>query len=399
MKSTQKLVAIAALIFSGLQFSACKDRDKDPHAELKAEVVQNFSALAFANYEDSYQSAIQLRVAIDDFVANPSSITHAAAKDAWLDAREAYGQTEAFRFSDGPIDDADGPEGLINAWPLDENYLDYVDGQPDAGIVNDTTIALSAAALESMNESGGEENISVGFHAIEFLLWGQDDVNTALLTAGQRPYTDYVTGSGGTASHQDRRGLVLRFCATQLEAHLHGLRDAWASSSSSNYRHTFESLDNDEALRRMFTGIGVLAKSELAGERIFTAFDNQSQEDEHSCFSDNTHRDIILNFTGIRNVYRGTYTRADGSVVTGASLSDLAQEYDPSLNASIESLLSSLTTQVSAIPVPFDHALTQEQVGGNGPIQTAVRSLQTLGDRLAEIAGKMDITISTALPE
>ncbi|MFN8393203.1 MAG: imelysin family protein [Bacteroidia bacterium] len=399
MKSTQKLTAIAALVLSLLHFSACKDRDKDPNAELKTAVIQQFSAIASANYEDCYTSAAALRGAIDDFVANPSSVTHQAAKDAWLEARESYGQTEAYRFGDGPIDDADGPEGLINAWPLDENYIDYMDGQPDAGIVNDTTIALSAAALEAMNETGGEENISVGFHAIEFLLWGQDDVNTALLTAGQRPYTDYVTGSGGTASHQDRRGLVLKFCATQLEAHLRDLRDAWASGSTSNYRHTFESLDNDEALRRIFTGIGVLSKSELAGERIFTALDNQSQEDEHSCFSDNTHRDIILNFLGIRNVYRGSYSRPDGSVVAGASLSELADEYDADLNASIEALLNTITTQVNSIPVPFDNALTQEQVGGNGPIQSTVNSLQALGDKFAEIAGKMDITISTALPE
>lgn len=395
MKSTQKLTAIATLILSLLQFSACKDRDKDPNAELKTAVVQQFSAIAFANYEDSYTSAVDLRIAIDAFVANPSAGTHQAAKDAWLDAREYYGQTEAFRFSDGPIDDADGPEGLINAWPLDENYLDYVDGQPNAGIVNDTTIALSASVLESLNESGGEANISVGFHAIEFLLWGQDDANPALLTAGQRPHTDYVTGSGGTASNQDRRGLVLKFCATQLEAHLRNLRDAWASGSTSNYRHTFESLESDEALRRIFTGIGVLSKSELAGERIFTALDNQSQEDEHSCFSDTTLNDHLHDAIGIRNIYTGRYERVDGSIVSGASLSDLVAARDDALDTRIRGEIDAAIASIEAIPGPFDQAiLGADTTPGRMAIAQAREDLRTVAASLVDVADTFGILLN-----
>jgi putative iron-regulated protein len=395
----RKLSVLSLALFTLLAFSACKDKDKDPQAELKEAVIAQFSNVASANYEDAYTTAVSLQTALDALVATPSQTTFDAAKAAWIAAREAYGQTEAFRFSDGPIDDADGPEGLINAWPLDENYIDYVDGQPTAGIINDTTVTIDAATLTSLNEAGGERNIAIGFHAIEFLLWGQDDADASLLTKGDRPYTDYVTGGSGTAAHQDRRGLYLQVCADLLVSHLLTLRNEWKSGSTSNYRATFESLENDEALRRMFTGIGVLCKSELAGERMFTALDNQSQEDEHSCFSDNTHRDIILNFQGIRNVYEGKYTRTDGSLVSGSSLKELANEYDEILSSDITIRISNAWTYVNAISIPFDHALTQETVGGNGAIQTAVNALQSLGDKFAEIAGKMDITISTALPD
>ena len=48
-----------------------------------------------------------------------------------------YSPTEVFRFYGGPIDDDNGPEGLLNAWPLDEVFIDYVLGNPDAGIIND----------------------------------------------------------------------------------------------------------------------------------------------------------------------------------------------------------------------------------------------------------------------
>lgn len=379
--------------------SSCKDKDKDQNSELKTAVIQQYSEIVSATYSDAYTQTAAMKGAIDAFVASPNPTSHQAAKDAWLLARETYGQTEAFRFADGPIDDADGPEGLLNAWPLDEVYIDYVVGSPLAGIVNDTTVVLDKPTLEALNELGGESNIALGYHAVEFLLWGQDDADASLLTSGSRPHTDYIVGASGTASNQARRGVFLKLAAEVILENLQSLVNAWEAGNASNYRTVFESLENDEALRRIFSGIGILSKSELAGERIFTALDNQSQEDEHSCFSDNTHRDIITNFQGIKNIYEGQYTRANGSIVVGASLKELAAEYDQDLASEITGLVNQTWTYVNAIPVPFDHALSQENVGGSGPIQTAVNSLVTLGDKFAEIAGKMDITVSTALPE
>jgi putative iron-regulated protein len=395
--STMRKKYLSLLLILLIGIAGCKDSNKDPHAELKESVIRQYSTLVAATYEDAYNQAVGLQSAITAMVASPSALSHEAAKTAWLAARESYGQTEAFRFSEGPIDDADGPEGLLNAWPLDENYIDYVVGSPNAGIVNDAMIMLDATTLASLNELGGERNIAVGYHAIEFLLWGQDDVDVTLRTPGQRPYTDYVVG--GTAANQARRGDFIKVCAAILVTKLAELKQEWEGGSISNYRATLESLDNNEALRRIFTGIGILCKSELAGERIFTALDNQDQEDEHSCFSDNTHRDITNNFLGIKNIYLGTYTRADGSIVTGPALSDLAAEYDATLNADIVARLNIAQGQVQAIPVPFDFALTHESVGGMGPIQTTVNTLQALGDRFAAIADKMGIPISTQLPD
>lgn len=392
LKYASALILISALVVG------CK-KDKDPNADLKASILEQYAALVYANYQDAHDKAQILHDEIDAFVTAPSGSTLQNAKTAWLDSREPYGQSEAFRFGDGPIDDVDGPEGLLNAWPLDESYIDYVTGMPNAGIVNDGATTIDASSLAGLNEIGSEENISIGYHAIEFLLWGQDDPNTSLQTPGQRPSTDFVTGSGGTAANQDRRAQYLQVCADLLLQHLEELVNEWAPNNSGNYRATFTTLDNDEGLRRMLSGIGILAKSELAGERIFTALDNQDQEDEHSCFSDNTHRDIITNAKGIRNVYKGTYTTTGGTVVSGASISDLANEINPTLNNEVLSLLDEAVANTEVIPVPFDYALTQESVGGNGPIQTSVNSLQDLGDKIAEVAAAMDITISTDLPD
>jgi putative iron-regulated protein len=335
-----------------------------------------------------------LQDALAAFVADPSEATHAAAKSAWLAANEPYGQTEAYRFYGGPIDDAGGPEGLLNAWPLDEAYIDYVDGAPDAGIINnvDEYPAITKDLLVSLNEAGAEENISTGYHAIEFLLWGQDFDAAG---SGQRTYTDYVVG--GDVPHADRRGQYLLAAASQLVDNLATLKAAWDPAAAGNYRAGFLAGEPDVALEGVLTGLGVLAKSELAGERMFTALDNRDQEDEHSCFSDNTHRDIITNQQGIANVYTGSYTRLDGSTITGPSLADVVAAVDPELNRQMLALLAQSSEQVNAIYVPFDQAIVLPEE--RTKVFDAVMTLQDLGDKIAEVAGTLGLAINTALPE
>ncbi len=359
-------------------------------AALKGEVAANYAALVYAGYEDAANTAVALQAALQAFVSNPTPETHQAAKDAWLAAREPYGQTEVFRFYGGPIDDEDGPEGLINAWPLDESYVDYVEGVPEAGIINNPAEypTIDADLLASLNEAGAEENISAGYHAIEFLLWGQD-----LSTDGNggRQYTDYTT-----AANADRRGAYLLAAADLLVANLQGLVAEWAPDAD-NYRAAFLAQDANESLRQMLTGMGVLSKSELAGERMFVAYDNQDQEDEHSCFSDNTHRDIITNAQGIANVLTGSYTRTDGTTISGASLLTLLDVADPALAGQMRALADAALAQVNAIPTPFDQAIVLAE--SRPAVLAAVNALQDQGDALAQVAAVLGVQINTDLPE
>jgi putative iron-regulated protein len=359
--------------------------------EQKAAVVANYADIVFASYEDSYETAVSLQEALQTFVANPSEATQQAAKDAWLAAREPYGQTEVYRFYGGPIDDEDGPEGLLNAWPLDEAYIDYVANSADSGIINnlDEYPEINADLLASLNEAGSEENISVGYHAIEFLLWGQDlsaDGN------GNRPYTDYTT-----ADNADRRGQYLLAASDLLVAHLDGLVQAWQPDTSGNYRAEFLAQEPDVALQQILTGMGILSKSELSGERMFVAYDNQDQEDEHSCFSDNTHRDIIANAQGIYNVYNGTYTRPDGTEISGASLADLVAALDATVADDMQGLADTALASTTNIHVPFDQAIVEADY--RPAVLDSVNALQDQGDKIAEVASLLGLSVNTALPE
>ncbi|MBA3681299.1 MAG: iron-regulated protein [Bacteroidetes bacterium] len=363
----KKLFIVASAFF--LTFAACKKDKKtdpepiptpvtpaDPNASQKQQAKETYAKLAFAMYDDSYQGAINLKNKITAFLANRTSQNYTDCKTAWLSVRDIYGLTETFRFVDGPIDNpADGPEGFINAWPMDEAFVDYVVGSPTVGIINNATTypTIDEATLLSANENGGEKNISLGFHAIEFLLWGQDLSATA---AGMRPYTDYLI-TGGTAANQMRRAQYLSVTMDILIAGLKQVKDAWDPTISGNYRETFVGMDNNTAIRKMFNSLSVLAGTELSGERMQTAYDNSDQEDEHSCFSDNTHKDLYANAKGMEILFKGSYTRTNATVVSGYSLKDLSDLYDSSKSTDLVNAISNSITKIIAIPAPFDQAI------------------------------------------
>ena len=347
-----------------------------------AAVAADYSKLVYASYEDTLTTAQALQAAITAFNAAPSADGLAKARTAWLAAREFYGQTEAFRFYAGPIDDKNGPEGRINAWPMDEAYVDYVVGKPKAGIINKPKAKITAQALSALNERGGEENIATGWHAIEFLLWGQDLSETG---PGNRSFEDFVDGKTPNA---DRRRTYLQVATDLLVSDLSGLAKAWAPDAK-NYRAKFEK-SSTSALRNMLVGVGSLSRGELAGERIEVALASKNQEDEHSCFSDNTHRDVVANATGIENVWLGRFKRADGSVLQGASLRDLVALKDAATAERTTSHIAASVKAAAAIQAPFDREIVSPE--GRKRVQATADALKLQSKDFLDAAKAVGIT-------
>lgn len=349
-----------------------------------AAVAGHYAALVHANYSDTLAAAKDMQAAIAALVKVPSAEGMQQARDTWLAAREFYGQTEAFRFYGGPIDDNKGPEGRINAWPMDEAYVDYVQGKPKAGMVNNPKLKITKAALIKANERGGEENISAGWHAIEFLLWGQDLSETG---PGNRSFEDYAFGKGQNA---ERRARYLTVATELLVDDLTGLVAAWAPNHAKNYRASFEK-GGKESVRKIIVGLGSLSRGELSGERMEVALNSQDQEDEHSCFSDNTHRDIVANAKGIQNVWLGRYQKRDGGALQGPSLRDLVAVKDAALAEKTTAQLTTSVTSAEAIPAPFDQAIAKG-APGRPAIEKTVLSLVEQSKLLSASASAVGIT-------
>ncbi|MGI9031926.1 MAG: imelysin family protein [Ilumatobacteraceae bacterium] len=386
MRHTLRVVGVVP-VAATLLLASCGGED-GPSADDKREVVEHYAAGVHAAYGASLASATELDLAIQAFADDPTQATMDAAKQAWLAARNDYGLTEAFRFYGGPIDDEEtGPEGQINAWPLDEAYIDYVDGDETAGIINavDDHPTIDAELITSLNEEGGEANISSGWHAIEFLLWGQDLSDSG---PGERPVTDYTEDE-----QAQRRMTYLTVASMQLLDDLTSMADAWAPDAD-NYRAAFVEREPDEALTDIITGIGFLTRGELANERMNVAYEARSQEDEHSCFSDNTNADLVANELGIRMVLTGAYPGAEGPGVM-ALFEAADEQVATDLTASVDDAVGAL----EAIPAPFDQHLADgvpDDDPGRAAVLDGINALDAQADRIIAAADALGLTIITA---
>ncbi len=353
-----------------------------------AQVVKTYSEIVYSTYVDSHAAAKEMSKSINEFLDSPSEQSFIAAKESWISARLPYLQTEVYRFYGGPIDDEDGPEGLLNAWPMDEAYVDYVKGAPDSGIINDDKAypEITKDLLISLNEKDGEENISCGYHAIEFLLWGQDFQTNG---PGERPHTDYTT-----AANADRRKEFLKITVSLLLENLESLVNEWVPSKA-NYRSNFLKEDSLVAIQKILSGMTLLSGFELAGERLLVAYESRAQEDEHSCFSDTTHNDAIYDIVGIINVWSGTYKALDGTKIEGPGIRALATDQDPALGSKIDKALMSALDKSKAIPTPFDQAiLAKDGSESRKAIINLIEELENVADGFVTIAKNSGINVS-----
>ncbi|HHP0480332.1 TPA: imelysin family protein [Vibrio campbellii] len=388
----------------------------------KQQVVEHYADVAHAVFADSLTTAQTLDVKIDEFLKSPSAKKLEEVKQAWLDSRVPYQQSEVFRFGNAIVDDW---EGQLNAWPLDEGLIDYVaaDYQYELGnegaaanIVANTSLQIGASKLDvskitpeliaDLNEVGGSEaNVASGYHAIEFLLWGQD-LNGTNAGAGQRAYTDFVVGSECTNGHCDRRGEYLKAAADLLVQDLEWMEKQWSSDVKGNYREELLNDSADNGLRKMLFGMGSLSLGELAGERMKVALEANSTEDEHDCFSDNTHNSHYYNEQGIYNVYTGTYKGVSGKELSGPSIADLVAQKDKKAAAEIQKQFDTTRSQVGELVTSaeknnqhFDQLIAAGNAQGNALVNDTIMSLvaQTGAiERAANIVGIDSLSPDTA---
>jgi putative iron-regulated protein len=377
-------------------------------------VVGHYADLALAVFGDALSTGKALQQAIDTLLATPNPQTLQAARDAWIAARPAYLQSEVFRFGNSVVDDL---EGQLNAWPLDEGLIDYVSadyqgalGNPgsNANIIANPQIQLgedkvdaskiTPELLASLNELGGSEaNVATGYHAIEFLLWGQD-LNGNNPGAGNRPATDYAQDASCTGGNCDRRADYLKAVTALLVRDLETMVSHWQPNVATNYRASLLAEPAENGLRKMFFGMGSLSLGELAGERMKVALEANSSEDEQDCFSDNTHNSHFYDGKGIRNVYLGEYRKVDGSTLTGPSLSALVAKADAQTDRTLQDNLKSTEAKLQALVDSanngqhFDQLIGANNTAGQQLVRDAIAALVTQTAAIEQAAAKLGIS-------
>ncbi|MEL6808347.1 MAG: imelysin family protein [Pseudomonadota bacterium] len=362
----------------------------------KAAVLDTYADIALAKYSDSLTTAQTLLSAVNTLTETPSPEALEAAKDAWLAARVPYQQTEVYRFGNAIVDDW---EGKVNAWPLDEGLIDYVDatygGATDENeyavlnVVANASFTLSGETVDaaditpallegSLHEADGvESNVATGYHAVEFLLWGQD-LNGHGAGAGNRPWTDYAMGDACTGGHCDRRADYLTAATELLVSDLEWMVAQWQDSGDARAQLT---ADENAGISTILTGMGSLSYGETAGERMRLGVMLNDPEEEHSCFADNTHNDHFYNAVGIRNVYLGSYTRVDGSIVSGESLASIVAAADAGVDAEMRARLNAAVLEMLEMKIAaesgfaYDSMLERGNAAGEALIMGGVNAL------------------------
>ncbi len=365
-------------------------------APSKADVLTTYSNIAEAKYDDSLIAAKNLQAAVNALIASPSDATLNTARAAWVAARVPYQQTEVYRFGNAIVDDW---EGKVNAWPLDEGMIDYVDssyGGPSdenefaalnvianpsfdlSGETIDASEITPALLSDTLHEADGiEANVATGYHAIEFLLWGQD-LNGHGTGAGSRPYTDYLVGDGCTGGNCDRRAQYLKAATDLLISDLEWMTAQWAEDGDAR---AALAANETAGVSAILTGMGSLSYGEQAGERMRLGLMLNDPEEEQDCFSDNTHNSHYYDGLGIQNVYLGSYTRIDGTPVSGASLSDLVTAADPTLDTEMKAKLANTMLALGRIKstaeagFAYDQMLERGNEGGEALIMGGVNGL------------------------
>jgi putative iron-regulated protein len=403
---------IAAGLAVGLLSSSAFAAAPDARA-----VLTTYADIAQAMYEDSLTTAEALQKAVDALAENPTDATLAAARKAWLAARPPYQQTEGYRFGNAIVDEW---EGKVNAWPLDEGLIDYVDtgayGETSdenplytANVIGSTSLRIGNDVIDTtditptllsgtLQEAQGiEANVATGYHAIEFLLWGQD-LNGTGPGAGNRPATDFSLADC-THGNCERRVAYLKAAAQLLVDDLKEMAGNWAPGGAA--RAEIEGKSDGDGLATILTGLGSLSYGELAGERMKLGLMLHDPEEEHDCFSDNTHNSHYYDEAGMVAIYHGRYARIDGSVVEGASFADYAAANAAGAAAAVEAAMKTATAALGAIKEradsgkeAYDQMIAEGNTEGNAVVQAGVDSLVLQARAIEGLVAELGLTIT-----
>ncbi|AHA27396.1 imelysin family protein [Candidatus Liberibacter americanus] len=346
------------------------------------DVLQHYAYVAHARYEDALNSAKQLDNAIDALIAFPSKEKLDDARLKWIKARIPYQQSEVNRFISPTINELNKK---INEWPIDEGFIDYVDIsyiQDDnenelynANIIANSKISVNGQEIDISvltpelirklhGANGVSRNVTTGYHAIEFLLWGQD-LQTKTRKAGDRPYTDFSIKKC-TGGNCKKRADYLKIASTLLISDLEKMAKSWSAEGETT---KLLMKDIKSGLNLMIKGMTYMSYGELAGDRMNLGLVLHDPEQEIDRFSDNTHASYLNNIIGIASSYTGEYTRINSEKISGASISDLIRNNYKNLDIEINNKLYDTLKDAYIMAEHASHVESYDQmINDNNPI-------------------------------
>lgn len=292
---------VLALVALGVNSSAGCKQEEDPYAKSVERAMANYADMAWESHFDAGADADALAQSVVDFTANPDAQSFNFIQVQWGVARESWGFMEGFNIPDGPLQES---HRYINASNLDRSYIDFVSNDLSAGLVNDVDgyPSLTKMLLVDLHQIEGNDKVTTGFHAIEFLLWGEDyDAESD----GKRDWRNFLDNGEGTAQNQDRRLAYLTFATELLVEDIKGARNEWREDEG-EYRSQFLAMEQNEQVRLVLTGMYRLGQ-DMENRRLELPLMQMDIHADDSTFSDLSNDDLYYGANALQGIYLGRY--------------------------------------------------------------------------------------------
>jgi putative iron-regulated protein len=326
------LQRIGIAMLSALLLAGCSDNAAEPQiVETAAEAAP--SAFELLNPELSasakeialeYVQQIdtdfkQAGIEIEKFQSSIATLTDQTnienlnlSKQAWLNAHSAYELTTLHRYYATQLMGEQDSLVLmqlqyqINHWPIVPGYIDYVDGYPDSGIVHDINVNLNADSLREQHGFFDVSEVTLGFHAIEFLLWGYDADSVA------RPATDFDAvleltpkeiESGYTLEQlsNNRRRLFLSVVVDTLVKDFLALQSLWLAEEPS-ISQRIESISGTELIVILADSMSAMLTQELLQRSLYPMLNGDFVESVQSPYSRSTQNAVSSQLSGLERL-------------------------------------------------------------------------------------------------
>ena len=286
---------------------------------LNPELSASTKEIALEYIEQIGADLIEAGIEIEMFQSSIGMLTGQAnnenlslSKQAWLDAHSAYEITTLHRYFATQLLGEQGSLALmqiqyqINHWPIIPGYIDYVNGYPDSGIVHDINVNLDVDSLREQHGTFDISEVTLGFHVIEFLLWGYDT------DSGPRPAADFdavleltseQTESGYSLDQlsNNRRRLFLSVAIDTLVEDFRALQSLWLAKEPS-IRREIESTSETELIVILADSMSAMLTEELLLRSLYPMLNGNFAESIQSPYSRSTQNAVSSQLSGLEGL-------------------------------------------------------------------------------------------------
>lgn len=264
---------------------------------------------------DLNQAAIEIekfQLSVHSLIDETSNENLNNTRQAWLDAHSAYELTTLHRYFATQLLEEQygltllGLQYQINHWPIVPGYIDYVDGYPDSGLVYDINVDLNRASLREQHGSFDISEAALGFHVLEFLLWGNSADSIA------RPATDYRAidelspeelGIGYTLEQLsgNRRRVLLTIVADTLVEDFAALQTLWLAQAP-EIKQRIESTSGTGLVVVLADSMSAMLTEELLLRSLYPMLNGDFADSSQSPYSRSTQNAVSSQLSGLERL-------------------------------------------------------------------------------------------------